>query len=255
MKIFISKYNKVSKKSIEEILLNFNTVGQSFFKDDKGRRNSIKVVEREGKKLNVKCFKRPNYINRYVYTRLRKSKAKRSFEYAEKLIEMGIGTPNPIAYAEKSINGALNKSFYISEHLDYDLTIRDIDLSKPGHEDILRAFTRFTYNLHENKIVFLDHSGGNTLINLNDGNYEFYLVDLNRMIFKTLSFNDRMKNFERLTSHRDQVEIMAKEYAHLLDMPENEVFNSMWSFVDSFFTNRRKNRNKKQKLKNIFGIK
>ncbi len=41
----------------------------------------------------------------------------------------------------------------------------------------------------------------------------------------------------------------------LLGMPENEVFNSMWSFVDSFFTNRRKNRNKKQKLKNILGIK
>ena len=132
MKIFISKYNKISKKSIEEILLNFNTVGQSFFKDDKGRRNSIKVVEKDGKKLNVKSFKRPNYINRYVYMSLRKSKAERSFKYAEKLIEMGIGTPKPIAFAEESINGALTKSFYISEHLDYDFTIRDIDLSKSG---------------------------------------------------------------------------------------------------------------------------
>lgn len=255
MKIFISKYHKLSKKSIEEILLNFNSIGRSFFAGKKYRRNHIKVVEKEGMKFNIKSFKQPNYINRYVYVLFRESKAERSFKFAEKLIKKGIGTPKPIAFAEETSKGALTKSFYISEHLDYDLTFRDLDLALPGHEDILRAFTRFTFNLHEKKIEFLDHSPGNTLIQLNNGDYQFYLVDLNRMNFKPLNFTERMKNFARLTPDKEKVKIMADEYAELIHKDEAEVFKKMWYFVNSFFVNRGKNRKLKQKFKNLMGIK
>ena len=34
----------------------------------------------------------------------------------------------------------------------------------PDHDTILRQFTRFSFNLHEKGIEFLDHSPGNTLI-------------------------------------------------------------------------------------------
>ncbi len=254
MKIFISKYQKLPKKSIEEFLLNFNEIGQSLLADEKGRRNLIKVVEKEGNKFNIKSFKQPNYINRFVYVLFRKSKAERSFEFAEKLIKRGIGTPEPIAFAEEMSKGALTKSFYISEHLDYDLTFRDLDLAKVGHEDILRAFTRFTFDLHEKKIKFLDHSPGNTLIQINDGNYQFYLVDLNRMIFKSLNFTERMKNFERLGYDKKQVEIMANEYANLINKPENAVFEKMWFFSNSFLTKRVKKRKMKKKFKNFLRI-
>lgn len=255
MKIFISKYHKLSKKNIEEILLNFNSIGQSFFAGKKHRRNHIKVVEKEGMKFNIKSFKQPNYINRYVYVLFRESKAERSFKFAEKLIKKGIGTPKPISFAEETSKGALTKSFYISEHLDYDLTFRDLDLNIPGHEDILRAFTRFTFKLHENNIEFLDHSPGNTLIQLNNGDYQFYLVDLNRMNFKPLNFPERMKNFARLTPDREKVEIMAEEYAELIEKSEAEVFKKMWFYTHSFFVNRGKNRKMKQKFKNLLGIK
>lgn len=255
MKIFISKHHELSRRNIEEILLNFNSIGQSFFAGKKHRRNHLKVVEREGVKLNIKSFKLPNLINRYVYAFIRESKAERSFKFAEELIKKGVGTPKPIAFAEETNNGALTKSFYMSEHLDYDLTFRDLDLSIPEHEDILRAFTRFTFNMHEKNIKFLDHSPGNTLIQLNNGDYQFYLVDLNRMNFKPLDFTERMKNFSRLTSDKKKVEIMAKEYAGLIGMNEAEVFNKMWYFVHSFFVNRDKNRKLKQKFKNLVGIK
>ena len=58
------------------------------------------------------------------------------------------------------------KSFYLSEQVDCDLTYRELitDLNYPNYETILRAFTRFTYLLHERGIQFLDHSPGNTLI-------------------------------------------------------------------------------------------
>jgi hypothetical protein len=125
----------------------------------------------------------------------------------------------------------------MSEQLDYDLSFGDLDLGKPGHEDILRAFTKFTYNLHEKKVEFLDHSPGNTLIQLNNGNYQFYLVDLNRMYFHSLNFIERMKNFAHLTSDKEKVKIMAEEYAELIEKSETEVFEKMWFFVNSLSKN------------------
>ena len=255
MNIFISKYHKLSKKNIEEILLNFNAMGQSFFREKKHRRNHIKVIEKDGRKFNIKSFKQPNLINRYIYVLFRESKAERSFKFAEKLIKKGIGTPKPIAFAEEVVKGALTKSFYISEHLDYDLTFRDLELTIPGHEDILRAFTRFTFRLHENNVEFLDHSPGNTLIQLNNGDYKFYLVDLNRMNFKPLNFTERMKNFARLTSDGDKIEVMADEYAELIEKSETEVFKKMWFFAHSFFVRHNKNLRLKQKIKSLIGLK
>ncbi|WP_026933935.1 lipopolysaccharide kinase InaA family protein [Christiangramia echinicola] len=255
MKIYISKYHKISKKNIEEILLNFNSLGQSFFAGRKHRRNHIKVVEQKGRKFNIKSFKQPNFINRYVYVFFRQSKAERSFKFAEELIKKGIGTPKPIAFAEETNKAALTKSFYVSEHLDYDLTFRDLDLKEPAHEDILRAFSRFTFKLHENNIEFLDHSPGNTLIQINNGDYLFYLVDLNRMNFKPLNFNQRMKNFARLSPDREIIVIMAEEYAQLIGKSENEVFEKMWFYANSFFVNRGKSRKRKQKFKNLVGLK
>jgi hypothetical protein len=48
---------------------------------------------------------------------------------------------------------------------------------------------------------------------------------------------------------------MAEEYADLLGKPEKDVFEKMWFFTNSFFTNRGKNRKMKQKFKNVLRIK
>ena len=92
----------------------------------------------------------------------------------------------------------------MSRHLDYELTYRELvtDPAYPDHENILRAFTRFTFELHEKQIQFLDHSPGNTLIKKVDGDYQFFLVDLNRMNFKELNFEERMLNFSQADSKK-----------------------------------------------------
>jgi hypothetical protein len=60
--------------------------------------------------------------------------------------------------------------------------------------------------MHEAKINFLDHSPGNTLIIKKDnGDYDFYLVDLNRMKFEVLS--------------KTMIEVIALKYAELSNEP------------------------------------
>lgn len=248
MKIVFSEKYQSYKDEILNFINHFSEVGKPVIE---GQRNSIKIFDLVAEKINIKSFKTPNAVNKIVYSFFRKSKAERSFQYANHLISNNIGTPFPIAFAENKSGLTFKDSYYVSEHLGCDLTFRELVTNPdyPNHEEILRAFTRFTFKLHEQEIEFLDHSPGNTLIQLNNGDYKFFLVDLNRMNFKNLDFEERMKNFARLTPKKEMIEVMANEYANLINKPETEVFEKMWFFTNQFQEKFQRKKELKKKLK------
>ena len=116
--------------------------------------------------------------------------------------------------------------------------------------NILKAFTRFTYKLHEKGVNFLDHSPGNTLIKKTNNNYDFYLVDLNRMAFTKMTLSSRIKNFSRLSYNKDIVKIMSSEYAKCIGVSSEFVFELMWEQVKIF----RQKVNRKRKFKSLLKI-
>jgi len=236
------------KYQLDQYITNFDNEGKLYGNQD---RNSLKLFDLNGKTINVKSFKIPNFFNQIAYKFFRKSKAQRSFEYANRLTDLNIGTPKPIAYYEFTTTFLFKKSYYISEHLDYDLTYRELtsDLNFPDHETILRAFTRFTFQLHEKGINFLDHSPGNTLIQLNNSDYKFFLVDLNRMNFVKMDFTTRIKNFSRLTIHKSMVEVMSDEYAKCSGYDFNKVFDLMWRETEAFQERFYRKKHLKKRLK------
>lgn len=245
--VFSELLNNQEQKAIADIIANFNTKGKVFISG----RNTIKLFEINNLKINVKAFRVPNIVNQIAYKFFRKSKAQRSFEYANKLINLGVGTPKPLAYFEFKTALFFKESFYVSEHLDCNYTYRDLtkNFDIPDYENILRAFTRFTYNLHEKGIHFLDHSPGNTLIMKDGENYNFYLVDLNRMNFGTLDFKSRIKNFSRLTIHKSMVEVMSDEYSKCSGEDYNTIFNLMWKETEDFQRRFYRKKRLKNKLK------
>lgn len=183
----------------------------------RGDRNVIKKVVIDGESYAIKKFRNPGIFQGLVYRFLRKSKARRSFEYASRLIELGIKTPYPVCYSETFSIG-LKESYYICKHLDYDFDFRVLNHNPkwPERDEILRQVAAFTFRLHENEINFLDHSPGNTLIcKRGEGEYEFYLIDLNRMRFESMTFENRMRNFRRLWLSKHMINIMADTYAEL----------------------------------------
>lgn len=242
-------YEKFENEIVEFIQF-FDTKGEDFVI---GQRNQIKLFDFNNQKINIKSFKVPHLINKIAYKYFRKSKAKRSYEFANKLLELGVGTPKPIAYAEFSSIIGLEKSFYISEQLQCDLTYRElVEIPDfPDRENILRQFTRFSFDLHEKGIEFLDHSPGNTLIKKNaEGNYDFFLVDLNRMEFhKTMSFEMRMKNLCRLTPLEEMVAVMSNEYAKLYSESEERIFELLWKYTSDFQEKFYRKKRLKKKLK------
>ncbi|MBF7093132.1 Kdo domain containing protein [Flavobacterium sp. ALJ2] len=229
----------------------FNNSGALF---GNGDRNKIKLFDFEGIKINIKSFKIPNLFNKIAYKYFRKSKARRSFEYATILLEREIGTPQPIAFLENYNWLGLRDSYYVSEHLVTELTYRElIEVDNyPDFENILRQFTRFTFKLHEKGIEFLDHSPGNTLIKKRNNNeYDFFLVDLNRMNFHTeMSFVQRMNNFRRLTPRKEMIAIMSNEYAKLYSAKtEAQIFEKMWEDTVKFQEEFAKKQRLKKRLK------
>jgi len=233
IKINIHKNSKLTEASVHDILNKFSHEGELI---GTGYRNVIKILDINGERYNIKAFKVPNLINKIVYRFFRKSKAERSFLYAKKLLGLGILTPSPEAYIEYKSLFVFGKSYYISKQLEYDFTIRKL-LEEPKYNDydnILRQFTQFTFQLHEKGIHFLDHSPGNTLIKKEGSNYKFYLVDLNRMDFKTLSYDERLENFARLSPKDYMLDIISDEYAKLIDKPHDEVKERMYYFSQKF---------------------
>lgn len=247
-----SEYNKEKQYSdILAIINSFQNSGELF---GNGDRNKIKLFDLNGKTINIKSFKIPNIINKVAYKYFRKSKAKRSFEYATILLEKGIGTPEPIAYYENFNFLGLKDSYYVSEHLVTELTYRElVEIPDyPDHDNILRQFTKFTFDLHQKGVEFLDHSPGNTLIKkVTENKYEFFLVDLNRMNFhETMSFEQRMNNFRRLTPRKDMIAVMSNEYAKFYtDKSETEIFETMWHATTYFQEEFAKKKRLKKKLK------
>jgi hypothetical protein len=240
-----------NSKEVLYFIENFSSTGILF---GDGQRNKIKLFELEGKTINIKSFKIPHLINKIAYKYFRKSKARRSFEYATTLLEKGIGTPQPIAYFENQDFIGLKDSYYVSEHLDCDLTFRElVEIPDfPDHENILRQFTRFSFDLHEKGIEFLDHSPGNTLIKKNaEGNYDFFLVDLNRMNFHdSMDFDSRMKNLSHLTPKKEMIALMSNEYSKLYTaQSETKIFEKMWFYTNDFQERFAKKRRLKKKLK------
>ena len=233
---------------LDRIVSKYETEGENYGNQD---RNSLKLFELNGKTINVKSFKIPNIINQIAYRFFRSSKAQRSFEYANALKKLSVGTPQPIAYYEYKSLLFFNKSYYISEHLNYGLTYRELttDFNYPNWEAILRAFTRFTFDLHEKGVNFLDHSPGNTLITTKNNEYKFYLVDLNRMEFKTMNFQDRMQNFARLTPYKEMVQVMSDEYAKIAELDYDKVFTTMWILTSEFQQKFHQKQRLKKKLK------
>lgn len=247
--IINSKFQSL-KELVLDAISNFNSKGKVLVE---GQRNAIKLFDLKDITLNIKSFKKPNLINKIAYRYFRKSKARRSFEFASKLMEMQIGTPNPVAFFENYDFIGLKESYYACEHLENVFEFREIVQNEAfeNRDFIIRKFTQFTFEMHEKGIEFLDHSPGNTLIRKNTGgSYSFFLVDLNRMKFhESLDFNTRMKNLSKITHKKDMIVVMSNEYAKLSGEDETIIFETMWGLTADFQYRFHRKKRIKKKLK------
>ncbi|WP_439102840.1 glycosyltransferase [Congregibacter sp.] len=198
------------RAAILKLLENFDASGEILHR----KRNTVKKMLLCDTPVVVKSFNIPRGIRAFIYGRVRKSKARRSFEHARRLRTLGISTPEPIAFIEERRRGQLAASHYVSEYFPHDFSMT---YGFSGNEDsaIINAFTQFTFDLHEAGVLHWDHNPSNTLVRDQAGAWEFTIIDINRMRFGSLSLKQRMKNFVRLTDDISTMKNLAHCYARL----------------------------------------
>lgn len=239
MKVIFAEDVPQYKEDITAILHRFKSEGTLI---GNGNRNVIKFFDLKGFTLNFKSFKQHNIINRHVYKFYRKSKARRSFEYAQMLISKNFRTPKPVAYVENHDFIGLTSSYYISEQLKDSFPLSDVlgDPSFPDRERILKEYVSLIYKLHNEGIEFIDNSPGNFLIKKENGGYEIYLVDLNRMNFyEHIEKDKRLKNFARLTNDQETIKIIAAEYAILSGISPEYCLNTILQAINRMLLKRK----------------
>lgn len=171
------------------------------------RRNTLRLTDG----IVVKRFATPGFWRGLIYGLFCKSKARRSYEYAQGL---GRLTPEPVAYREVRICGILRESWYACRESVCTHTFNEL-VGKPDFPHrtaILEAIGRFIAELHRQGVLHRDLSGGNILFT--DDGSRVELVDLNRIRFcRHLSREQRWRNFERLNIDREALSAMVKAYA------------------------------------------
>lgn len=182
-------------------------------------RNELRRFEIDGKSYVIKSFRKPNLANRIAYGFLRKSKAQRSYEYAEKLLQLGILTPQPVAYYQERSGLLFDKSYYVSLASEKTIHFKDIDSLSPEQQDcFLKAVGILTARLHEAGIYHKDYSGGNILVSFRQEEAqplqaELEILDLNRMRFGKVSVERGCANFDRFHINEEALKVMVTAYA------------------------------------------
>jgi len=202
---------------LEQIRSKFEETAYGAYKG----RNAIKVLSFLGQDIVVKSFRIPHMINKFAYTFLRDSKAKKSYFNSLKIMDF---VPEPLAYAEFFRFGLLYDSYFLCREFKYDFTIREVLLNDdfPDKEKIFDTFATFTYALHEKGIEHLDYSPGNILIKKDQDTYIFKTIDVNRMRFLPLNNQKRLENFAKLWSSDEDLTLIIKSYAQKIEMDEAE---------------------------------
>jgi len=189
------------------------------------RRDAVKEQD-----ITIKYFKKITLANRLIFATIRKSKAQRAYEHSKALNRKGFSSPEPVAYINTYKYGLLYKSFYISLYTTYKPLKELLNLPISESEEGLKAFARFTSRLHKAGVLHDDYTIENVLYNFTGNEYDFSLIDNNRMRFRKYSYGRGLKNLERLKIPVDKMGIIAAEYASEAHESDLRTLNAMAFF-------------------------
>ncbi|MCM1111163.1 MAG: lipopolysaccharide kinase InaA family protein [Clostridium sp.] len=220
-----------------------------------GRRNKVYALGAPVgvgfEELNVKAFRVPVLINRFVYGRLRRGKARRAFDNARRLTAMGIRTAAPVAFVEE--RGLLyGRSYFVSEQLPAQWrVIRGVE-QWDGFDGLLRDLARFLLSLHRRQVWMKDFSPGNVLMRVGeDGSREFAIIDINRMEFGVTDWKKFVTNFQAIFDTPEATARFARSYAEVAEMGQEAADRLVADAVEAFRAKHRQIE-RKRRLRQLF---
>ena len=204
-------------------------------------RNQLRILAHEGVEYVVKSYQVPILLNRLVYGVLRPSKAERALLNAQRLLDIGIGSPRPVGFINIRHGLLFTHSYMVTLRsrcpYRYDMLLdRQFDCL----EQVCREVGRCTALMHEHGMYNMDYSRGNILFDLSPRptrqgdrmvsdtqdavRVRLEMVDLNRIRFGRVGMRKGCRNFDRLPATPDMHRWMAEEYARLRGFDPEECY-------------------------------
>lgn len=204
-----------------------------------GRNKLYKIISEQGTFV-VKCFRRPSFLQGLYYSYWGRTKAERSHLYSLELRRRGIGVPETLGYVlEMNTCGFLARSYHINRAVEGgepNIHMHSRGWAIPA--GFMSALAKFLVQLHRAGVEHLDLSPGNVLYYVDDaGNYQFSLVDLNRMVLHTraLSLAHSIRNMNRLIHLSAPTRQLAYFYALERGEESSKVINALEYEVSRFW--------------------
>lgn len=213
MKVVVHPKYQWASDFIASLPCRFSQEGEMLYQG----RNLVKRFEWQGHTFIVKRYKRPKLIQRLAYTFWRKSKAERAYLFADKLLSLGIDTPEGIAYMEEKEGGLFATGYFVSacctDRPVYPELVPVADFDK----QLASSLAAFFAELHGKGILHGDLNLNNILYRFNpDGTYHFSVIDTNRSVFKaSLTPSECFDNLKRVAHRRDLLHFIVAEYARV----------------------------------------
>lgn len=216
------QYTINNKYGHEDALREFMQILPSIFEKEgtllfKSRNTVKKFVLSDGMEVVVKKYKTPIFIQRVVYTYFRKSKAERAYLNAAELMRRGIDTPLNLAWAFESHNKLFHTGYFVSDVNDSPAIENELCIGETFNKAMAEDFAQFVALLHSKGIIHKDLNCTNVIYRPeSEGNYEFSLIDNNRMKFykegKEPSEKECMENLTLFTRDLEVLHLVALYY-------------------------------------------
>lgn len=161
-------------------------------------RNTLTRLSLAGREVVVKAFAAPRTLLKRAQRIGRGSKAVRAFDHAQRMQQLGIGTPEPLAAIE-SDDG---RAWYLCAWADGCTTFRQASMEiVPENDPLCSAMGTFIGHMHHVGAYHYDSTPGNILYRPEQQPPEFLVVDCNRMRFGRVGVWAGLRTLAQLDWH------------------------------------------------------
>lgn len=198
------------------------------------RRNVIRLFNTQMGDWIAKQYKKPVFIQRFIYSFFRKTKASRAFEYSLRLRNLGINCPEPIAYIEEK-KVLFTYGYFIYLKCNDPFVYPQLVEKKDYDRDLASAVAGYLAEIHAKGVIHGDMNLTNILYRKDDDHYDFTVIDVNRCKFKReLTKADCYKDLRRVSHRRDLYEYIIAKYASLRGWSAGKAVDKALKYLDEF---------------------
>lgn len=222
---------------ISHIPLIFDDKGTVLYND----RNTIRLFQMDdGTEMVIKRFKRPNIVQKVVYTYFRETKASRAYSHGKELLRRGVSTPVPYGFHETKECGLIDFCYFASARTDAR-PIEDFIDRDDWDCSLAELFARYLVLLHQKGVLHHDLNDTNVLYDPQLFNRDmgadatcrcsveelFSVIDTNRMKFypehQPIPIDECLENMTRFTKRYDLFEFVLRKYADFRQLNQEEI--------------------------------